>query len=117
MGQVSAQGFGCSGPPTRVGATVLGLGRKPTGGVLHEEFFEGLGIEVFEDSPLAFFPGVVQGAWGTFSASAVFHDAAGNGEWTFHGFHGLPERYLGRGLRQPGAPAATLFALDQARVG
>ena len=117
MGNTSAQGLGCSVSPVGVGATVLGLGRKRTGGVLHEEVFEGLGAEVLEDSPLAFFPSVVQRAWSTFSASTVLHDAAGDAEGSFHGFHGLPERNLGRGLRQPGAPAAALFAFDQTRVG
>jgi len=96
---------------------MLGSGRQLTGGILYEEVFEGLGAEVLEDSLLAFFPGIVQGAWGAFSASAVFHDAAGDAEWPFHGLHGLSERYLGRGLRQPGTPAAALFAFDQTLAG
>ena len=117
MDTVSAQGSGCSRPSVRAGATPLGSGRKLTERVLHEEFFEGLGTEVFEDSPLAFLPGIVQGAWGTFSTSAVFHNAAGDAEGSFHGFYGFPKRYPSRGLCQPGAPAAAMFAFDQPCAG
>src|SRR5829696_9331435 len=49
-------------------------------GVLGEEVFEGLGGEVVEDSLLAFFPGLVQGAGGALSADAVCHNAVGHAE-------------------------------------
>src|SRR5215213_1574828 len=84
--------------------------------ILREELFEGLGVEVFEDGSLAFFPGVVQGAGSARSAGAVFHNAAGYTERPLDGLHGLPERYLRRRARQPGTSSATLLALDQVRV-
>jgi hypothetical protein len=72
---------------------------------------------VLEDGLLAFLLGLVQGARATFSAGAVFHDAAGDAEGSFYYLHRLPERYLARRSCKPGAPAAALFALDQARAG
>jgi hypothetical protein len=101
----------------RIGVRALGLGRNLTGGILHEELFQRLGIEILEDSPLARFPGFVHSAGSAFPAGTLCHDAAGNTERSLHGFHGLPERYLGRWSRQPGAATAALFALDQACVG
>ena len=71
------------------------------GGVLGEEVFEGLGGEVVEDCPLAFFPGLVQGAGGALSAGAILDDTAGDAEWPLHRFHGFPERDLVGGSRKP----------------
>ena len=45
------------------------------------------------------------------------HDAADDPEGSFYGLYGLPQRYLVRRTRQPGAPTATLFALHQPGVG
>jgi hypothetical protein len=113
MGRMNEQGLsGCC-----TGLAALGSGRELTGRVLSEELFEGLSTEVLEDSPLAFFPGLVQGAGSDFSAGTILDYTAGNAERSLDRFHGLAERYLRRGSRQPGATSAALLALDQTRVG
>src|SRR3712207_9319204 len=80
------------------------------GGSLRDEPLDGLRAEVLEDSLLAFLPGCVQDAGGVLSAGAILHDTAGDAEGSFDRFYGFAERYLVRGSRKPGAPAAALFA-------
>ena len=86
------------------------------GGGSRDELFEGLCVEVFENGLLALFPGVMHGAGDALSAGAIFHDALGDTEGAFHGLHCFPERYPAHRSGQPGASAAALFALDQARM-
>src|SRR5215203_1873188 len=97
--------------------TTLGSREQLVRGVPGEEAFESLGGEVVEDSPLAFFPGLVQGAGGAHPADAVCHDAIGHAEGSLHGFHGLAERDPSCRSRQFGATVAALFAINQALVG
>jgi hypothetical protein len=87
------------------------------GGGSRDELLDGLRAEVLEDSLLALYPGVVQGAWSALSAGAILHDAASDAEWSFDRFYGFPERYFVRGSCKPGTSAAALFGLDETRVG
>src|SRR5918994_6767709 len=95
----------------------LAFGRKPAWRVLGEEVFQALFLQVLEDSLLALFPGVVQGAGYAGTAGTVLHDATGNAEGAFGCFDGVPERDLPCRPSEAGASAAALFTLDQAGVG
>ena len=78
-----------------------------------DEFGQGLGFQVLQDSPLAFEPGLVQGARDGFPAGTVLHDAPGNAEGSCGCFHCVPERYLLRGASQARASPPPLAALHQ----